>query len=77
MGAPTRPWWNYAEALYKYDGATLDDHSEAVTTLDEAERIARRVLGGSHPLTKSIEQTLQLAQAALRARETPPGTRRY
>ena len=34
----------YAGALYK-DGATLDDLREAVTTLEEIERIARRVLG--------------------------------
>ena len=31
------------------DGATLDDLREAVTTLEETERTARRVLGGAHP----------------------------
>ena len=31
------------------DAATLDDLREAVTTLEDAERIARRVLGGAHP----------------------------
>jgi hypothetical protein len=64
--------WNYAEALYKDDGATLDNLREAVTTLEDAERIARRVLGGAHPTAKGIERRLRNARAALRARETPP-----
>jgi len=51
-------------------GAALDDLREAVTTLEEAERIARRVLGGAHPLTGWIESELRDARAALRARET-------
>ena len=63
----------YAEALYKDPDATLDDLREAVTTLEDAARIARRVLGGAHPTTVGIEDTLQDAQATLRARETPSG----
>ena len=64
----------YAQAIYRDDGATLDDLREAVTTLEDAARIARRVLGGSHPTTMGIEVCLRLARAALRARETPsPG----
>ena len=51
--------------------ATLDDLREAVTTLEDTVRIARRVLGGTHPLTKYMEQYLQDARAALAARETP------
>jgi len=43
-----------------------------VTTLEETERMARRVFGGAHPTTAGIEISLQDAQAALRARETPP-----
>ena len=39
---------------------------------EETERTARRVLGGTHPLTSSMETELRKAQAALRARETPP-----
>jgi len=50
-------------------GATLDDHREAVAALEDVERTARRVLGGVHPFTKGIEETLQSSQAALRARE--------
>jgi len=42
---------------------------EAVTTLEDAGRIARRVFGGAHPLTVDIEGELRDARAALRARE--------
>ena len=62
----------YATALYKDAGATLDDLREAVTTLEDLERIARRVLGGAHPTTGSVENALRNARVALRARETPP-----
>ena len=51
--------------------ATLDDLREAVTTLEEIGRTARRVFGGAHPLTKMIEKGLRAARAALRARGTP------
>ena len=64
--------WTYAIVLYKDPAATLDDLREAVTTLEETERIARRVLGGAHPTTTGIEENLQDARAALRARETQP-----
>ena len=62
--------------LYDDPGATLDDMREAVTTLEELERIARRVFGGAHPLTSAIEENLQGARAKLRAGETPssPGS---
>ena len=63
---------NYAMVLYKDAGATLDDLREAVTTLEEIEPTARRVFGGAHPITVGIEGFLRNAQAALRARETPP-----
>ena len=64
--------WTCAAALYKDDDATLAGLREAVSTLEDAERTARRVLGGAHPLTVGIEKSLRNAQAALRARETPP-----
>ena len=60
---------NYAQSLYKDASATLDDLREAVRTLEDVERIARRVLGGAHPLTSAIELNLQNARAALRAHE--------
>ena len=49
--------------------ATLDDLREAVTTLEDAERIARRVFGGAHPLTTLMEDNLRQARAALRVRD--------
>ena len=64
--------WTYALSLYHDDRTTLADLREAVTTLEETQRIARRVLGGRHPTTTGIEKSLQLARAALRVRETPP-----
>ena len=63
--------WIYARALCADIGATLDDLREAVNELEETERIARRVLGGAHPLVVGIEQSLRYFCAALRARETP------
>ena len=65
--------WNYAAALCADTGATLDDLREAATTLEEAERIARRVLGGAHPTTAGIERALRGARAELLARGTPSG----
>ncbi len=62
-------------ALYKDPDATLDDLREAVTTLEETERTARRVLGGAHPITITIGQSLQIARAVLRARETQSSAR--
>ena len=60
-----------ARAIYEDPAATLDALREAVTMLEDSDRIARRVFGGSHPHTSAIEHTLQEAQAALGARETP------
>ena len=61
----------YAAALYRDDGATLDDVREAVTTLEEIERIARRVLGGTNPTVGSIVRALQAAREMLSERESP------
>ena len=65
----------YARALYLDSESTLNDLREALNTLEETARIARRVLGGAHPVTEMIEgkmqKALQTARAALRAREPP------
>ena len=58
---------NYARVLSADPTATLDDFREAVATLEDAERTARRVLGGTHPLTSAIEEDLR----NVRARDTP------
>ena len=57
----------YANALYRDDDATLDDLYEAVTTLEETDRIARRVLGSAHPLVRSTEFGLRQAFARFKA----------
>ena len=44
---------------------TLDDLNEAVTTLEDLERTARRTFGGAHPLTEQIELALQAARETL------------
>ena len=67
-----RMMWTSARALLNDPSATLDDLREAVKTLEETERKARRVLGGAHPTTEGIEYVLRDARAALAARETPP-----
>ena len=60
----------YAQSLHLDDDATPDDLREAVTTLEEIERTARRVLGSAHPTTESLEGELRTARAALSARES-------
>ena len=60
----------YADALYLDDAVTLDDLREAVTTLEDLERIAQRVLGPANPTAAGIEECLQDARAALRFRES-------
>ena len=63
--------WVYANSLCNA-AATLDDLREAVTTLEDTERTARRVLGGAHPTTAGIEKSLRNSRKVLRAREAPP-----
>jgi hypothetical protein len=61
-------------ALYEDPATTLDGLREAVTTLQDVERPARRVFGGAHPLTVEIEACLRHSRRVLRARETPPSS---
>ena len=59
----------YAQSLYFDAAATLEDLREAVGTLEETRRTARRVMGDAHPTTTAVEGRLRIAQAVLRARE--------
>ena len=59
----------YATTLSLDEGATLDDLREAVTTLEELERTARRVFGSAYPTTKAIERALEISREALRIRD--------
>ena len=49
---------NYAAAFCKDNGATIDELREAMTSLEETRRVARRVLGGAHPVAGEIEENL-------------------
>ncbi len=62
----------YAGAFILDADASLDNLHEAVSTLEDTVRIARRVFGKSHPLVADMERALREAHAILRARETPP-----
>ena len=62
----------YGRVLYRDDGLTLADLREVVATHQDTERIARRVFGGGHPITTSIERDLQNARETLAAHEAPP-----
>ena len=59
----------HATVLYMNTDATLDDLREAVTTLEDSERTARRILGSSHPTAAQFEHHLRNSRDALRARE--------
>ena len=61
--------WSYAWALYRDEGATVNDLREAVTTLEDTAPTARRVFGSAHPDVVGIETALRKARAVLRTRE--------
>ena len=47
----------------------IDDFRKGVTTFEETERIARRVLGGAHPVTEGLEIDLRSVREVLHRRE--------
>ena len=49
----------YARSLVPRAGAALDDLREAVTTLEDTDRIARRVFGSAHPIVGGIRRDLE------------------
>ena len=57
-----RPEANWARAFYADTGAALGDLREAVSTLEEIESTARRVLGPANPTAAGIEECLQDAR---------------
>ena len=58
---------NYGRVLCQCRDATLDDLREAVTTLEETERTARRVLGCAHPLVERTWEFLRSSRTILDA----------
>ena len=70
--------WLYARTLYEghgpcYDKPTFGDLHEAVTTLEKAARISKRVLGGAHPLTAAIKEDLGVSQDAVQLKKDLSG----
>ena len=65
--------WSHAVALYVDPAATLDGLRESVETLAEIEVIARRVLGGAHPVTAQIGLSLRESRKGLAVREGSVG----
>ena len=68
MCARTRMGDNARSELHvviKDPAATLDNLRQAVTTLEDIEPIARRVLGPAHPVARGIEHDLKKSRAAL------------
>ena len=59
----------YAGTFYYDAKAALDDLREAVTTIEDVERTARRVLGNSHPLTGAVGRVVRDLRVRLAARE--------
>ena len=76
---------HHADALCRDSPASVDDLREAVSTLEEIERIARRVLGGAHPIVQVIERRLPPSRnccyreppSALTASTSSPSARRW
>ena len=64
----------YAQSLYMDADATLDDLHEAVTALEETERVAKRVLGGAHPDVAVLRKSLQRSRGVLNGREASTGS---
>ena len=57
--------WNYAMALYRDNGATLDDLREAVETLEYVAKSWKRIFGKSHPETPKVQGALEIAREKL------------
>ena len=60
---------NQRSGIKHINANIIDGLREAVNTLEDVERIARRVLGGAHPTTEGTEHDLRQARAVLRFRE--------
>ena len=55
----------YARVLYQDKSSTFDEFREAVATFEDTARIARRVLGGAHPLVPLMEKTWRAVREQL------------
>ena len=57
--------WNYALALNRDDGATLDDLRESSETLEAVAKSWKRVYGDLHPETRNVQSALATAREKL------------
>jgi len=60
--------WLYAMALYRDEGATLDDLREAAETLESVAPLWKRIFGEAHPETSKVQGALKVARKALATR---------
>ena len=62
--------WLYANCLWDYKNATLDDVAEAVETLESVAKVWKRFMGERHPETAKVLSSLKHAREKLRLRRT-------
>ena len=55
----------YAQCLYKNDGASLEDITAAVATLEDLDRRQSRIYGAAHPQTGTTRARLAEAREKL------------
>ena len=55
----------YAQCLYQNDGASREDVTAAIATLEELDRKLTRIYGASHPQTESTRDRLAEAREKL------------
>ena len=58
---------NYALSLFKNSDASRDDLVAAVAEYERLDRVARRVLGPDHDVTREFRRNMEEAQAKLEA----------
>ena len=58
---------NYALSLFKNSGASRDDLVAAVAEYEDLNRVARRVLGPDHDVTREFRLNMEEARAKLEA----------
>ncbi len=55
----------FAQCLYQKDGATLEDITTAIATLEDLDRRQTRIYGAAHPQTGYTRARLAQARAIL------------
>ena len=55
----------YAQCLYRNDGASLEDVTAAIATLEDLDRRQTRIYGAAHPQTGATRRHLAAAREKL------------